>query len=83
MGAPISSTTTEIYIQAHQRTAGSTALHPQKVWERFSDDVYSILKNMHWESLFRHINNLYQNIMFTMEEESNEELAFLDTIKTE
>ena len=32
---------------------------------------------MHLENLFHDINNLHQNIKFTIEEESNEELAFL------
>ena len=32
------------------------------------------------ENSFHHINDLYQNIKFTMEEESNVELAFLDTL---
>ena len=67
-------------MQAYERTAITTALHPPKVWERFVDDVYSILKRTHLENLFHHINNLHQNIKFTMEEESNGELAFLDTL---
>ena len=80
MGGPASSTTAEIYMQAYERTAITTALHPPKVWERFVDDVYSILKRTHLEIFFHHINNLHQNIKFTMEEESNGELAFLDTL---
>ena len=32
------------------------------------------------ENLFHHINNLHQNIQFNIEEESNGELAFLDTL---
>ena len=80
MGGPASSTTAEIYMQAYECTAISTALHPPKVWERFVDDVYSILKRTHLENFFHHINNLHQNIKFTMEEESNGELAFLDTL---
>ena len=32
------------------------------------------------ENFFHHINNLHQNIKFIMEEESNGELAFLDTL---
>ena len=80
MGGPASSTTAEIYMQAYERTAITTALHPPKVWERFVDDVYSILKRTHLENVFHHINNLHQNIKFTMEKESNGELAFLDTL---
>ena len=80
MGGPASSTIAEIYMQAYEHTAITTALHPPKVWERFVDDVYSILKRTHLENFFHHINNLHQNIKFTMEEESNGELAFLDTL---
>ena len=81
MRRPTSSTTAEVYMQAHERTVINTALHPPKVWERFVDDVYSILKCTHLENFFHHINSLHQNIKFTMEEESNGELAFLDTLE--
>ena len=74
MGSLASSTTVEIYMQAYECTAITTALHPPKVWEQFLDGVYSILK------LFHLINNLHQNIKFTMEEENNRELALLDTL---
>ena len=46
--------------------------------ERFVEDVYSILKHTNLKSHFHHINNLDQK--FTMDEKSNEELAFLDTL---
>ena len=67
-------------MQASERTAKTTALHPPKVCQRFVDDVYSILKPTHLENLFHHINNLHRNTKFTIEEESNGELAFLDTL---
>ena len=67
-------------MQAYERTAITTALHLPKVWERFVDDVYSILIRTHLENVFRHINNLHQNIKFTIEEESNRELTLLDTL---
>ena len=35
MGGLASSTTEEIYIQAYERTATTTALHPPKFWEQF------------------------------------------------
>ena len=79
MGGPVSSTTAKIYVQAYECTTITTALHP-KVWERFVDDVYSILKRTHLENFFHHISDLHQTIKFTMEEESNGELAFLDTL---
>ena len=66
-------------IQAHEHTTTSTVILPPKVWERFVDDIYSILKCTHVEN-FHHISNLHQNIKFTMEEESNGKLAFLDTL---
>ena len=80
MGGPASSTTAEIYMQVYERTAITTALRPPKVSEQFVDDVYSILKRTHLENFFHHINNLHQNIKFTMKKESNGELAFLDTL---
>ena len=58
----------------------TTALHPPKVWGQFVDGVYSILTRMHLENFFHYIDNLHQNINFTMEEESNRQLAFLDTL---
>ena len=67
-------------MQAYERTAITTALQLPKVWERFVDQVYSIRKRTHLENIFHHINNLHQNIKFTMEEESNGELAFLGTL---
>ena len=80
MGGPPSSTTAEIYMQAHEVTATSTALHPPKVWEQFVDDVHSILKRTHLEKFFHRINNIHQKIKFSMEEESNGEIAFLDNL---
>ena len=74
------STTAEYYTQGYERTAITTALHPPKVWERFVNDFYSILKRTYLDKFFQHINNRYQNIKFTLEEESNGELVFLDTL---
>ena len=67
-------------MQAHESTSITTALRPPRVWERSADDVYSILKRTHLENFSHHISNLHQNIKFTMEEESNGEITFLDTL---
>ena len=52
MGGPASSTTAEIYMLAHERTAISTVVHPPQVWERFFDNIYSILKRTDLEKFF-------------------------------
>ena len=55
MEGPVSSTTAEIYIQAHDDTAINTPLHFPKLWDRFVDDAK--LNNL--EHFFHHINNLH------------------------
>ena len=80
MGGPASSTTAEIYMQTYERTAMNMALHPPKIWEKFVRDFYSILKRTRLENFFHHINNLHQNIKFTMEEKRFGELVSLDTL---
>ena len=66
-------------MQAHEQNPISTTLHSLKVWQQFVDDVHSIVKRTHLKNVFHHINNLHQNVKFTMEEKSNGELAFLHT----
>ena len=38
-------------MQAYECTTITMLLHPPKVWERFVDGVYSILKRTHFENL--------------------------------
>ena len=76
MRVPVSSTLAEVHMQADECTAISTALNPSKVQKQFVYDAYSILKRTHLENFFHHMNKFHQNIKFTMEEESNGELAF-------
>ena len=66
MGGPASSTTAEIHMQGCECTAITTALHPPKVWERLVDEIYSIFKRTHLENFLHFINNLHQNIKFTI-----------------
>ena len=68
MGGAAFSTTTYIYVQAHEETEISAVLHPPKVWERFDDDIYFIhfeeiedfIKNVKWLELKKVITlNIY------------------------
>ena len=51
----------EIYKQAHEQTAISTALHFSKLWEQFADSVYSILKYRHLENFFHRRKKVMEN----------------------
>ena len=51
MGGPASKTTTEIYMQAHERTATSTGLHPPKVWERLLMTFIPLLTVHKWKNV--------------------------------
>ena len=59
------------YMESQEEAAISTALNSSKVWEKFVDDVYSILKRTHLRTFFHCIRNLHPNIEFIMEEEKN------------
>ena len=67
-------------MQIHEQIAISMVLHPPKIWEQLVDEVFSILKRTQLETFFRRISNLHQNIKFTMVEESNRKLGFLDNL---
>ena len=67
----------QICTSTHCNIYGTT---PSKGLETIFGDVFLILKCTPLENFFYHINNLHQNIKFTMKEESNGELAFLDTL---
>ena len=79
MGGQASSTIAKIYVKVHEQTAISTALNPLKFWGSLVGNVSSILKCTYLEKFCHNIENPHENIKFTMENESNGDLAFLDT----
>ena len=82
MGGPTSSVVAEIYMQAHETTALTTAEHAPRVWKRFVDDVFLIIKRAHLEQFHEHINALHPKIQFTIEYEKDGSIPFLDTLVT-
>ena len=78
MGRPTSSVVAEIYMQAKEATALTTTSHPPKVWERYVDDVFSVIQKSNLHNFFQHINSVHPKSKFTMETEENSQLTFLD-----
>ena len=78
MGNPLSSFLAEVVMQEleDQSLTNDTNI---KLWDRFVDDAFSIMKTHHIENVFHTINNTTDGITFTMEKEKDGEIAFLDT----
>ena len=67
-------------MQAHESTALTTTSNPPKVWERFVDDVFLIIKKSSLAGFINHVNGLHDQIKFTTEKEADSRLPFLDTL---
>ena len=51
-----------------------------KLWLRFVDDVFAIIKKTHLRRFLKFINSIHPAINFTMEMENNSKLPFLDVL---
>ena len=74
MGGLASSTTSKIYMQAHEWISCNIYSNTP------SKTLGTIWNRMHLKEFFHHTNNLHQNIKFIMEEKNIGELAFPDTL---
>ena len=52
--------------------------HSVKAWKRYVDDTFVVLKKEHVHALHQHLNCQFQGVSFTLEEEKEGALAFLD-----
>ncbi|UYV76510.1 hypothetical protein LAZ67_14000870 [Cordylochernes scorpioides] len=57
-----------------------TFIYPNDIliWSRYIDDVFAIIKINTFNDILNTLNNLYQDLDFTSETETNNSLAFLD-----
>ena len=79
MGPPLSSFLAEAVMQDLECQA---LLNDTLLWNRFVDDVLSIIKTQHIKTLFDTIKNITNGINFTMEKEKDRQIAFLDVLLT-
>ena len=84
MGSPVSPVVAnlcmEIQFLKNRYIAASTT--PPKVWKRYVDDSFVIIKK-HFVSKFHDtLNAVDPKISFTLETENNGQISFLDTLKT-
>ena len=83
MGSPLSPIIANLYMEAFEKEAISTAPHPHTFWRRFVDDTFVIIQKTKEDSFFNHINNIDDKIQFTKEaSRSDGSMPFLDTLVT-
>ena len=81
MGSPVSAVVANIFMQSFEKKALSTAgkLTP-RVWKRYVDDVFSIIRKASVDGFLRHINGTDEQINFTIKREDGGKLPFLDVL---
>ena len=80
MGSPVSPIVANIFMSNFEEKILSTYTPSPKVWCRFVDDTFVILKQSETKTFFEFLNNQCSFVKFTVElENSNGILCFLDS----
>ena len=80
MGSPISAVVANLYMEFFDELALETALTRHRLWKRYVDDTFCILRKGSTEKLLHHFNGVRLTINFTVEQEEDETLPSLDTL---
>jgi len=78
MGSPLSGLIAEAVLQRLEVSAFSSKA--PKFWARYVDDTFAILKRSEVNTLHETLNQIFTDIQFTIEEEHEGKLAFLDVL---
>ncbi|CAH8868385.1 unnamed protein product [Trichobilharzia szidati] len=79
MGSPISPVVADIFMNKWESIAIETFTPTPKVWWRYVDDTFTVLRTQDIDRFFEHINSKVEAIQFTYELENQEgELPMLD-----
>ena len=79
-GGPVSLLLANIYVEYVETLAIETYFFKPKFWGRYMDDVLAIWSNRQSqiEGFLEHLNNLEEELVFTIENETENKLLFLD-----
>lgn len=77
MGNPLSPLISELFMSAFEIHLQNMGLLP-RVWCRYVDDVFAIVKKDQVEEILNNLNNQFTSIKFTLEKEVEGKLCFLD-----
>ncbi len=77
MGSPVSPVIADIFMEDLEDKVFEARTAP-RLWKRFVDDVIAVVQNTLGKSLLQSLNNQHPRIKFTMEEEQEGCLPFMD-----
>ena len=80
MGNPVSPVVANLCMEAIEEVAINSSEVQPKVWKRFVDDSFCIIKRNAVNSFHTTLNSIDPHISFTIVEESDQQIAFLDTL---
>ena len=80
MGSPVSPVVANLCMEAIEEVAINTSEIQPKVLKRYVDDSFCIIKRNAVNSFHTTLNSIDPHILFTTEEASDQQIAFLDTL---
>ena len=80
MGSLVSAVVANLYMEFFEELALETAPTRPRLWKRYVDDTFCILRKGSTEELLHHLNGVRPTIKFTVEQEEDGRLPFLDTL---
>ena len=78
MGSPVSPVIADIFMEDLENKAFASYSSVPRVWKRFVDDVIAVVKKDGGQDVLQHLNSQHPRIQFTMEQENNGSLPFMD-----
>lgn len=80
MGSPVAPIVAEIWMEYFEKLALDSSPIKPKIWKRYVDDTFVVLKRNEVDRFLNHLNSLHPKMEFTSELEENDSLAFLDVL---
>ena len=82
MGSPVSPVVANLCMEVMEDSALSISTVPPKIWKRYVDDSFVIIKKDSVSAFQDILNSIDPKISFTIETENNGQIVFLDTLVT-
>ena len=79
MGSPVSPIVANLCMEVVEELAINTSTVAPRVWKRYVDDSFVIIKKDAVSSFHDALNSIDPKIAFTIKEENNGQISFLDT----